>query len=224
MLIDLHMHEMTCSKDSFLELSQIVEIAREKGLDAISITDHDSMGLKDFAAEYSEKSGFPIFTGIEYFSLQGDIVAFGIEEYPRERIPAQEFIDLVKSQGGICFAAHPFRNNGRGLGKHLCEVKGLDGLEVLNGSTSAAACRKAAKYAGKLGLHTLGASDCHVPEKVGVCATWFPEEVRTLKEFLEVFKKGGLKPACYCKGAYRILEMREYERFCSPKLYAGQSG
>lgn len=55
MLIDLHMHEMTYSKDSFLKLSQIVEIAKEKGLDGISITDHDSMGLKDYAAEYSEK-------------------------------------------------------------------------------------------------------------------------------------------------------------------------
>ena len=92
MLIDLHMHEMTYSKDSFLKLSQIVEIAKEKGLDGISITDHDSMGLKDYAAEYSEKTGFPIFTGIEYYSLQGDIVAFGIEDYPRERIPAQEFM------------------------------------------------------------------------------------------------------------------------------------
>lgn len=32
------------------------------------------------------------------FSLQGDIVAFGIEEYPKERVNAQEFIDLVKAQ------------------------------------------------------------------------------------------------------------------------------
>lgn len=36
MLIDLHMHEMTYSGDSFLKLSQIVEIAKEKGLDGIS--------------------------------------------------------------------------------------------------------------------------------------------------------------------------------------------
>ena len=60
MLIDLHMHEMTYSKDSFLALPRMVEIAREKGLDGICITDHDSMGLKDFAEEYSGKTGFPI--------------------------------------------------------------------------------------------------------------------------------------------------------------------
>ena len=104
MFIDTHMHEMTCSKDSFLKLEEMVEIAREKGLGAICITDHDDMGLKEYAAEYSKKTGFPIFVGIEFFSLQGDIIAFGIEEYPDERIPAQDFIDLVKAQGGSNFS------------------------------------------------------------------------------------------------------------------------
>ena len=147
MLIDTHMHEMTYSKDSFLKLDEMVRIARVKGLDGICITDHDSMGLKEYAAEYSRRENFPIFTGIEFFSQQGDIVAFGIEEYPKERIPAQDFIDLVKAQGGVCFAAHPFRNNNRGLEDNLRTVHGLDGLEVLNGSTSLEACYKAAEYA-----------------------------------------------------------------------------
>ena len=38
MLIDMHMHEMTFSKDSFLKLDEMVRIAKEKGLDAICIT------------------------------------------------------------------------------------------------------------------------------------------------------------------------------------------
>lgn len=210
MFIDTHMHEMTYSTDSFLKLDQMVKIAKEKGLGAICITDHDSMGLKEYAAEYSRNTGFPIFVGIEFYSLQGDIVAFGIEEYPRERIPAQDFIDLVKAQGGVCFAAHPFRNNNRGLEEHLREVKGLDGVEVLNGSTSPEACKKAARYARELGFFTLGSSDCHVPEKVGVCATYFPEEVHTMEEFLSAFKKGEMKPAYYENGAYHIIEVEEY--------------
>ena len=37
MFIDMHMHEMTCSKDSFLKLDQIVSIAREKGLGAVPV-------------------------------------------------------------------------------------------------------------------------------------------------------------------------------------------
>lgn len=205
MFIDTHMHEMTFSKDSFLSLDEMVQIGKQKGLGGICITDHDSMGFKDYAAEYTERTGFPVFVGIEFYSLQGDIVAFGIDEYPRERIPAQEFIDYVKGKGGVCFAAHPFRNNRRGLEENLRIVKGLDGLEVLNGSTSPEACARAAAYARELNLFTLGSSDCHVPEKVGVCATYFPEEIRTMEEFLAVFKKGEMKPAFYADGAYHVL-------------------
>lgn len=218
MFIDTHMHEMTYSKDSFLKLDQMVRIAKDRGLGGICITDHDSMGLREYAAEYSERTGFPIFVGIEFFSLQGDIIAFGIDDYPEERIPAQEFIDLVKRQGGVCFAAHPFRNNNRGLEENLRLVKGLDGLEVLNGSTSPEACVKAAAYARELNLFTLGSSDCHVPEKVGICATYFPEKVRTMEEFLAVFKKGEMKPAYYADGAYHILSPTDYEAVFKARL------
>lgn len=207
MFIDMHMHESRFSKDSFLKLEDMVELAKERGLDAICITDHDDMGIREYANEYSRKTGFPIFVGIEFFSLQGDIVAFGVEDYPKERVSAQEFIDIVKKQGGICFAAHPFRNNNRGLEENLKTVKGLDGVEVLNGSTLPEANQKAAEYAEELGLVAVGASDCHILEKLGFFATYFPEEVRTMEEFIRVFKSGKCKPAYYWEGEYKIWDM-----------------
>lgn len=216
MFIDTHMHEMTYSKDSFLTLEEMVEIGKSRGLGGICITDHDSMGIKEYADAYSKKADFPIFTGIEYYSLEGDIVAFGIQDYPKKRILAQDFIDMVKEQGGVCFAAHPFRNNNRGLEENLLKVTGLDGIEVLNGSTSREACIKAAVYAEQLNLITLGSSDCHVTEKIGVCATYFPEEVKTEEEFLTVFKKGGLKPAYYYNGEYHIVG---FERSFIPQYF-----
>ena len=209
MFIDLHMHEKTYSLDSFLALEEMVNIAKSRGLDGICITDHDSMGLKEYAAEYSRKVNYPIFVGIEYFSLEGDIVAFGIEEYPKERIPAQEFIDLVKLQGGMCFSAHPFRNNNRGLGENLNRISGLDGVEVLNGSTSREANLEAVRHANGLNLIPVGVSDCHVRDKVGVYATYFPETVSSLDELIRVFKEGGVKPAYYDKGGYHIWDMNQ---------------
>ena len=114
--------------------------------------------------------------------------------------------------GGVCFAAHPFRNNNRGLEENLRKVKGLHGLEVLNGSTSVEACQKAARYALELGLFTLGSSDCHVPEKVGVCATYFPERFHTMEGFLDAFRKGQMKPAYYAGGKYHVLELKEQQK------------
>lgn len=206
MLLDMHMHEKTYSPDSVLSLEEMVTIAREKGLDGICITDHDSMGLKGYAEEFSRKTGFPIFVGIEFFSLQGDIVAFGIDEYPDHRVDAQTFINYVRARDGITISAHPFRNNQRGLKEHLLEVTGLDAVEVLNGSTLPDATSLAAQYTAKLGLGAVGASDCHVPRTVGICATWFPGEVRSMQELIRAVRAKESAPAYY-SGSYHIYEI-----------------
>lgn len=91
MLVDMHLHECTYSTDSFLHLEEIVSIARQKGLDAICITDHDSMGLRERAEAYSREIGYPIFVGVEFFSLWGDITAWGIDGIPDQRVSAQDF-------------------------------------------------------------------------------------------------------------------------------------
>ena len=62
MIIDMHMHEMRYSGDSFLRLENMVEIAKRRGLDGICITDHDSMGLKEFA----RKQDFRFLSGLNF--------------------------------------------------------------------------------------------------------------------------------------------------------------
>ena len=202
MLVDLHMHEATYSSDSFLSLEEIATVARERGLNGICITDHDSMGLRDTADAFARETGFPIFTGVEYYSLQGDIVAFGIDDIPKGRVSAQDFIDHVKRQGGVCFAAHPFRDNKRGLEEHLLEVRGLDGIEAFNGSTSMEANLEALEHCRILGIQPVGASDCHVLRKIGVYATILPDDVFEIGDFVHSFRKGRCRPAGYANGVY----------------------
>ena len=108
MLVDMHLHECTYSTDSFLHLEEIVSIARQKGLDAICITDHDSMGLRERAEAYSREIGYPIFVGMEFFSLWGDITAWGIDGIPDQRVSAQDFIDLVRERTVSASPATPF--------------------------------------------------------------------------------------------------------------------
>ena len=184
MLVDMHLHECTYSTDSFLHLEEIVSIARQKGLDAICITDHDSMGLRERAEAYSREIGYPIFVGVEFFSLWGDITAWGIDGIPDQRVSAQDFIDLVREKDGFCVSCHPFRSNNRGLREHLRDVHGLDGVEVLNGSTPLEENRTALRFCRELGLKAIGASDAHVPEQVGKYVTWLPETVTTLPDFV----------------------------------------
>lgn len=206
MLVDMHLHEKTYSPDSFQGLEDMVMTARKRGLDAICITDHDSMGLKDYAEEYSKKVNFPIFVGVEFFSLQGDITAFGIDSIPSKRISAQDFINYVVERGGVCFSCHPFRNNNRGLEEKLKGLKGLTGVEVLNGSTSYDANKKAFEFCSELGLMPIGASDAHDLNQLGKYATWFPNKVSTLRDFVAEIKKGISKAAIFEGNEYRIVD------------------
>lgn len=207
MFIDLHMHEKNCSLDSHLALEEMVELAKKRHLDAICITDHDSMGLKDYAKEVSEKTDFPIFVGIEYYSLDGDILAFGIDHYPEERIGAQEFIDLVHDQGGVVISAHPFRHNRRGLEGELDVLRDVDAIEILNGSTLPDASMMAVYYARKHGFAITGGSDCHYPDKVGVCATYFPNEIRTLDDLVSAIRNKECRPAFHQDFRYFVWDI-----------------
>jgi len=206
MLVDMHLHECTHSLDSFINLDQIVAVAKERGLDAVCITDHDSMGLRDYAAEYSRRTGFPIFVGVEFFSLQGDITAWGIDSFPDHRINAQEFIDQVNRAGGFCVSCHPFRNNNRGLEDNLRKVKGLHGVEVLNGSTSMEANRTALRYCRELGLQAIGASDAHVVPNIAKYVTWLPEKVNTLEDFVAQLHHCKTRPAIWNGITYDIVD------------------
>lgn len=207
MFIDLHIHEMNYSKDSFLKLDEIVEIAKRRGLDAVCVTDHDSMGLREYAKEFAERTGYPVFVGIEYYSLQGDILAFGIDDYPKERVDAQTFIDYVHEQGGVVISAHPFRHNRRGLEDNLATLRNVDAIEILNGSTLPDATMMAVKYAKEFGFAITGGSDCHYPDKVGVCATYFPNDIRTMEDLVSAIRNHECRPAFHQDFSYYVWDI-----------------
>ena len=206
MLIDLHLHEKTCSPDSFLSLEEIVNRARQMGLDGVCITDHDSMGLRAQAEAYSRETGFPIFVGVEYFSLQGDITAWGIDRFPGHRVDAQVFVDQVNAAGGFCVSCHPFRNNNRGLEDNLRRVKGLHGVEVHNGSTDLEANRTALRYCRELGLQPIGASGAHTLAQVGKYATWLPAYVTALEDFVSLLRRSPTRPAIWNGTSYDVVD------------------
>ena len=206
MLIDMHLHALPNSTDSFLTLQEIVSLAKLRGLDAICLTDHDSMGGREMAEAYSREIGFPIFVGVEYYSLWGDITAWGIDSFPEYRGDAQEFIDQVNAAGGFCVSAHPFRTNNRGFKEHLRDARGLHGVEVLNGSADLEANRTALRFCRELGLKAIGASDAHVPQQVGKYVTWLPEKVDNLSDFVAQLHQCRTKPAIWNGSGYDVVD------------------
>ncbi|MDR2051695.1 MAG: PHP domain-containing protein [Deltaproteobacteria bacterium] len=205
MIVDLHAHESLYSACSRMTLEEAVSSARSGGLHGLCITDHDSLSIRDH--EYLRGLDFPVFIGVEMYTREGDIIALGLDVLPPPRPGAQEFIDFAVARGAFCFAAHPFRAWGGGLGERLYSLRNLHGVEVLNGANSDAENHEAMEACAALGLIPVGASDAHVPEAVGRYATWFPEDLSSVRELAEALKAGLGRPVIRKKD-------NSYEFFC----------
>lgn len=202
MIFDLHIHEATYSDDSSIWLKDIVTEAKRKGLNGICITDHESDNLKHKALDISREMAFPIIVGIEILTTDGDLLVFGIEKYPTEQVSAQELIDWTHERGGVCIAAHPYRQNNRGLEDHLLKVSGMTAIEGLNGRTPDSENLKAVNTASKLWLPMTGGSDAHLIHEVGSVATRFEVSIRTESDLVEALKSGQYHPVVYNEGTY----------------------
>lgn len=202
MIFDLHIHEATHSDDSSILLFEIVEEAKRKGLDGICITDHESNGLKANAMAVSQATSFPIVVGIEILTTDGDLLVFGVHEFPENQVTAQELIDWTYARGGVCIAAHPYRQNNRGLEDHLMQVNGMTAIEGVNGRTPRVENQKAVYTAEKLWLPMTGGSDAHLIHEVGTVATRFEVKIHTERDLVEALKSGQYEPVVYNDGAY----------------------
>jgi predicted metal-dependent phosphoesterase TrpH len=64
MKIDLHIHSKACS-DGNLSIEEIFEEASKRGLDLLSITDHDSIDCQEKAIAMAREHGISYITGVE---------------------------------------------------------------------------------------------------------------------------------------------------------------
>lgn len=190
MIFDMHIHQSRHSADSKLDIYEGIEYAKSVGLDGICITDHDNIGLRGLAKELSDYSGIQVIVGVEIYSLDGDILCFGIDEMPKERLSAQDTIDFVTARGGICVAAHPYRDNRRGLEDVLYEVKGLTAIEGYNGRTKLENNHRAVSLAKALKLPITGSSDAHTVGEIGNYVTQFENPIDSEATFIKEMKAG----------------------------------
>ncbi|MCF6460716.1 PHP-associated domain-containing protein [Clostridium sp. Cult3] len=203
MIIDTHIHENKYSPDSFIDLEKAIDMAKITELDAICITNHDNNYLRKDIGDSAKINGVLVIVGTEVLTYQGDILVFGLKDIPKEMLHAEELLDLVRKHNGVAIAAHPFRNNNRGLENHLHEVGHLlSGVESFNGSTYTYHNLYAYATATELGLPSLGASDAHVIDRIGMYATKFYNTIRDHKDFIEAIKSKDFHPVMRKDGRY----------------------
>lgn len=214
MKVDTHMHTAEYSPDSFLPIAEAVARAREMGIDGLCVTDHDSMGARAVIEKWRKDLDFPLFLGCEVLTSDGDIVCFGLDRAPEPAaLSAPELIKRVRHCGGCTVAAHPFRNNNRGLEDLISTVEGLDGVECFNGSTDPQANLHALDLAKKSGRALLGAADAHYRRRLGLFVTEFDDELRDEEDLIVAVRSGKCRPL-----AWNGHEFVSAEEFCRAQL------
>ena len=207
MVIDLHVHSLPASPCSSISVEQLIEQAKEIGLDGICLTDHNYLWAPYQVENLRQKHGFLILRGNEITTEQGDILVFGLEEEVKGVIKLEALREKVLRAGGFMIVAHPFRGfltfgvGYLGLTKEKAMArpvfKWVDAVEVLNSKVSAEENSFAAQVAAGLGLPVTGGSDTHGIGEVGTYATRFPGRIQNEQDLIEALKKGGYSPVMF---------------------------
>ncbi|MHA2294420.1 MAG: PHP-associated domain-containing protein [Candidatus Hodarchaeales archaeon] len=196
MLIDLHVHTSNGSNDSRLTLNKIAMLYSR--VDAVVVTDHDYLPKK---IKQREIKGLLVFFGTEITTLQGHVLAYGIQDLPSINLDVKEVIDQIHEQGGIAIAAHPFRSY-YALGEIVLDPEiQIDGLEI-NGNSSKSENRETRKAAKMRELPLTGGSDAHRSKELNTILTRFREPVECLDDIVQQVKRKTISP--------RVLFSRRY--------------
>lgn len=171
-----------------------IKQAKALGMDGVCVTDHDIFACKQSALKLQKKYGILVIVATEIYTKEGDLLCFGLDEIPSEQPVAQDMIDHINQLGGACIAAHPFRNNNRGIGESLRQLTGLHAIESLNGNTSKENNERAKQIADELKIPCTGGSDAHSLDRIGVYATQFLVNIENEVDLICAIRCGQMIP------------------------------
>ena len=207
MIIDLHAHS-DASEDSRAPLETYLKWLQRKRdllpIDGIVLTEHRQW---DPTADYralEDQYGILILRGAEVETDYGHVLIYGVTDEMTERfdfanvrLPAQEVISEVTRLGGVAAPCHPGRPT-IGLCEHYAAGKppleGVVAVEALNGGSRKGENERVHDLIERYGYGAFGGSDAHLVSLIGICATAFDDEVRTIDGLVAALKSGGYRP------------------------------
>jgi hypothetical protein len=163
--VEFHCHTVY-SKDSLVKPRDLVDKARQIGLDRLIVTDHNSMGGAFACKEIDPEL---VILGEEIMTTQGELLAsFMTEEIPHDLSP-METIRRLRDQGAFISVSHPMDAH-RGWNKEdlLQILPHVDALETFNSRCmSATYNEQALAFAREHNLPGTVGSDAHVTRELG---------------------------------------------------------
>ena len=189
MRIDLHVHTSALSYDSNVAPEELVQLAQERGLDGLVLTEHDKIWDWHELALLSRETEFPVLPAVEVTTDLGHVLVFGLRELPRGYHSAHTLRKICDGVGALMYLAHPAR--GGSVRIKPDEMTALfDGVEGVNGSDGALQNQASARAGNACRLPASGGSDTHARHEVALAATTFETAIRTIDDLLVALRSG----------------------------------
>jgi predicted metal-dependent phosphoesterase TrpH len=185
---DLHVHT-NYSKDGESSIEEILRVAEEEGLDAIAITDHDSVeGAK---RALTIPSAVLVIPGIEVSTKQGHLLVLGVTEIIPAGLDVVDTVNIARRMGALLILPHPYHIWRHGVARRkTAGMMVVDAVEVFNSRyIVGSANNKAARIAKRLGKPCVGGSDAHNAKFVGFGRTYVDAE-KNVPAILDAIRAG----------------------------------
>ncbi len=172
--VDLHMHT-DHSYDCATPVEVLLASAREQGLGAIAVTDHNEIsGALEAQAQADRFGPHPpvkVIVGEEVKTAgEGEVIGLFINEKIPRGLSLKETIAEIRRQGGLVYVPHPFdRMHSVPDYEHLLEIlDDVDAIEVFNPRVAISAFNEeAVRFAAKYRIPAGAGSDSHVAQGLG---------------------------------------------------------
>ena len=199
MKLDMHCHVREGSIDCAVTFDEYITILKSKGFQGMLITDHNSYrGYRHWKSKIKGKrhKDFVVLKGIEYDTKDaGHIIVIMPQEVKIRLLEIRglkvsKLIDLVHRNGGVLGPAHPCGQKYQSFAKTKTFYRSpeimnrFDFLEGFSCCESPESNECAMKLAAKYNLVTIGGSDAHRHECVGMAYTILPEPVTCETELI----------------------------------------